>query len=144
MNGYDNWQDERERLLTAVDADQHERVADLIDQAAQSAQASNLADAARRIEGARRVLVGSGLFGRWDDGIWVFSSLIRLIRAMSSETLVPSACQRFLDAIPSVRFDSRMSRAQTKFWYGSTVDKHGEVWISAAIALAVVAYLLRG
>lgn len=147
MNEYDNWQDERERLRDALEANQRHRVTGLIDQAAKSARSSNLAEAAKQIEEARRILVMSGLFGRWDNGILVFSSLIRQIRAMSPEAQVPSAYQRLLDAIPSTRYEAQMSRAQTRFWYGSTMEKHGEVWLSAvalAVIIAIIVYLQSG
>jgi hypothetical protein len=142
MSGYDNWQDERDRLHDALEANLRERVIGLIDHAAKSAKLSNLAEAAPQIEEARRILVMSGLFGRWDNGIWVFSSLIRLIRAMSPETQVPSDYQRLLDAIPSARYDAQLNREQTRFWYGSKMEKHSEIWISAAVLAAILATIV--
>ena len=118
MSGYDNWDDERERLLNAVDESERERVLELVDRAATSARANGLREAAHWLEETRRVLVGNNLFRQWDNGIWVFSSLIRLIRAMSAEASVPQDYQRFLDAIPSASYDARMTRAQNAFWYG--------------------------
>jgi hypothetical protein len=118
MSSYDNWDDERGRLLNLVDERERDRVSGLLDRAARSARTNDLREAADSLEETRRVLVGHHLFQRWDNGILVFSSLIRLIRAMSAETTVPRDYERFLDAIPSARYDSSMSRAQTKFWYG--------------------------
>src|ERR1044072_9093750 len=118
MSGYDNGENERERLLNVVHESDRERVSDLIDRAASSARANGLREAAHWLEETRRVLLGRNLFRQWDNGMWVFSSLIRLIQAMSAETSVPQDYQRFVDAIPSASYDSRMTRAQTAFWYG--------------------------
>lgn len=124
MSDYGSWDDERERLLNAADTlihlSERERVSDLLDRAERLARANNLREAANRLEEMRRVLVGHNLFHRWDDGILVFSGLIRHIRAMSAETTAPRDYQRFLDAIPSLHIDSHMSRSQINFWYGST------------------------
>ena len=161
MSGYDNWDDERERLLNAVDESERERVSDLIDRAASSARTNGLREAAHWLEETRRALVGNNLFRNWDNGIWVFSSLIRLIRAMSAETPVPQDYQRFLDAIPSASYEARMSPAQTEFWYGSVAapvysdirvvareraeppsSSGGVLWIvGILIAIAIAAYL---
>lgn len=119
MTGYDNWDDERARLLRGQSEDVAARAGASLDAAASAARAGNLRQAARHLEDVRATLVALDNFRRHDDDILVFSSLIRLIRGMSSETQVPAEYQRFVDAIPSLRYDEEMSRAQRAFWYGS-------------------------
>jgi hypothetical protein len=118
MSGYDTWDDERGRLLRGLGEDLEGRVAAGLDAAAAAAQSANLNEAARHLERARSALVAAGHFRRVDDDILCFASLINIIRKMSSETAVPKAYQRFIDAIPSLRYDAEMTRSQRTFWYG--------------------------
>jgi len=127
MPGYDTWEDERERLLNAVGAPDHDRIEKLVDGAAEAARASTLREAARCLEEARQIMVGNRLFQGWDDGIWVFSSIIKIIRRTSREDPPPPEYQRFLDAIPSARMDVEMTPEQKEFWYGSRTAQVGGV-----------------
>jgi hypothetical protein len=144
VNSYDQWDDERDRLLNGVGADDRETISDLVDRAANAARASNLNEAAAWLEKTRHLLVERNLFRSWDDGILVFSSMIRLIRGMSAETDVPRAYQHLMAAIPSLHYDVEMSRSQKVFWYGAAsrpgepeAPELGEVLLSA-IALIII------
>ncbi|HYF50589.1 MAG TPA: hypothetical protein VEJ63_14350 [Planctomycetota bacterium] len=152
---YDNWDDERERLLNALGESERDRVSGLLDRAAHAARANNLRDAAQCLEEMRRELVARNLFRSWDDGILVFASLIRLIRAMSTEQTVPREYQRFLDAIPSLSYEARMTQSQTAFWYRSPDEPlyagaeggMGVVVLGAlvfCVGVAIVAYWIFG
>jgi hypothetical protein len=155
MTGYDNWDDERARLLDGMSDADRERIAALLDNAAEAAKAGDLTSAARQLEEAREVMVGQNLFRSWDNGIWVFSSLIRLVRGMSPTKDVPIDYQRFLEAIPSANYDARMTDAQTAFWYGTpSAPVYGEIqpvgadtsaskpWVGWLIATALAAGFL--
>lgn len=118
MSEYGTWEFERTAMLNAIGDSDCQQVAELLDRAASAARTMGLADSAHLLEELRVELVRINLFRRWDNGIWCFASLIRLIRDMSKATEVPKEYRRFLDAIPSARVDARMTRAQTSFWYG--------------------------
>jgi hypothetical protein len=152
MGGYGSWDDERERILNSLEDPERGEVAELLDHAASAAAGSNLNGAAWYLAEARRRLVGMHVFRRWDDGILVFSGIIRLVRGMSPETAVPRAFQRLLDSIPSLRYDVPMSRRQRVFWYGEAqparpgeipVPDRGEVMMSGiVVAVIVIVWLL--
>lgn len=128
MNLLENWDSDRSALLNALRGSDHGHVAGLLDRAAASASAGNLSEAARWLEEIRQALVGRNLFGSWDNGIWVFSSIIRMVREMSPDSSVPSEFQRFLDAIPSARMDAVMTKQQKAFWYGGHgAEIYGEI-----------------
>ncbi|MBI2921370.1 MAG: hypothetical protein HYY18_09835 [Planctomycetes bacterium] len=116
---FDTWEGETDRLLNSVARTDRDRVQDLLDRAAAAARAQNLRQAAHELGELRRITVGAELFRSWDEGIWCFSSLIRIVRALSAETAVPPEYQPLLDAIPSARMDEPMTPAQKEFWYGS-------------------------
>lgn len=120
MTGYDNWDDERARLLHGLGEETVARVGAALDAAAAAARGGNLREAARRLEDARAPLVAMSHFRRVDDDILCFSSLIGLIRRMSSEERVPSEYQRFVAAIPNLRIGEDMTPAQKAFWYGAS------------------------
>ena len=123
MNDYDTWEGECARLLDFHGNESvREQLAKLLDQAAREAASDRLDLAARTLESVRRSLVARQVFRRWDDGILVFSSLIRQIRGMSAEPTVPASYQRFLDAIPSTDYWASLTKRQTAFWYGSPRD----------------------
>jgi hypothetical protein len=144
MSDYDTWEGERERLLHGAGDADRERVAELLDAAAESTRRSRLGESARALGELRGLVVDRGLFRSWDEGIWAFSSLIRLIRAMSPEPQVPPAYQAFLDAIPSASMNTRMSSAQKTFWYGSSeASIGGEIRILPSGAGKGCAVLLR-
>lgn len=143
---------DRERFLNTVWEEDREAVARALDAAEAAASQGRLAEAAAHLEELRRRVVEHSLFRNWDDGIAVFSGLIREIRARSSEEKVPRAYQRFLDAIPSPRYEDEMTRAQREFWYGpgagSPYGRIGApggpgcvVWLAAAALLAGTAGL---
>jgi hypothetical protein len=125
MADYDTWDDERETLLNALGDEDRRAVQPLLDAAGASADQGRLADSARRLEEIRRLLVEHGLFGSRDNGILVFSSLIRILRHRSSEKVVPAEYQRCLDAVPNLSYSVPMSPAQRAFWYGSAGAETG-------------------
>lgn len=152
-----DWEDERERMLRAAGEEDEPKVAAALDRAAVRARAGDLAGAAAALGEVRRWAVERHLFKSWDDGIWVFCGIIRLVRQMSA-TPVPAAYQRLLDAIPSVRIDQDMTRAQRRFWYGSADhDPHGVIgiggpaqpaplspaaWVGILAAVAAIGYFV--
>lgn len=147
---FDTWEGETDRLLNSVARTDRDRVKDLLDRAAEAARAQNLRQAARELGEIRRITVGADLFRSWDEGIWCFSSLIRIVRRLSAETAVPPEYQPLLDAIPSARMDEPMTPAQKEFWYGSaTAEVGGQImmvggeggapWKGCAVLLGVLA-----
>ena len=117
MSYYD-WKSEYDTFTRVASEQGSEKAGKLLDLASASAKAGNLREAARILEELRGAVVGAGLFASWDNGIWCFTSLITFIREMSPETNVPGAYQRFLDAIPSAKYDEAMTATQKEFWYG--------------------------
>ena len=124
MGQYD-WDEERITFARQTDRLGEENALALLDQAATAARAANLKEAAGILETIRSAAVSEKLFQRWDNGIWCFTSLIRFIRQMSSETSVPPEYQRFLDAIPSAKWDEDLTPRQKLFWYGSGKEAVG-------------------
>jgi hypothetical protein len=119
MTGYDNWDDERARLLHGLDEETESHVRAGLDGAASAARTGDLREAARGLEEVRATLVAINHFRRVDDDILCFSSLIRLVRGMSGNADIPSEYRRFLDAIPSLHIGEEMTRTQKAFWYGA-------------------------
>jgi len=124
MGQYD-WDAERATFARNAGGLNEERALSLLDQAAASAKAGDLRGAARFLEEIRSAVVAGRLFQGWDNGIWCFTSLIKFIRQMSPETAVPLEYQRFLDAIPSAKWDEDLTPKQKLFWYGSAKAEVG-------------------
>ena len=144
----ENWKGERDLLSSSLDDGTRDLIIDMLDYAAAAARANQLREAARRLENARCVLIEHRTFYNWDNGIWCFASVIKLIRGMSAETVMPREYQRFLDAIPSARYDQDMTLSQLAFWYGESDirvrqanEKRNELKSALIFALLVIAAL---
>src|SRR5262245_21372100 len=149
----ESWTDARAAVPRALmPSEESEQVERLLDRAAGEASAGRLRVAAGHLEDARRTMVGRNVFDRWDKGIWWFVGVIRLVRSMSPEPAVPTEFQRFLDAIPSARYEDDMSRPQLAFWYGESHERYrkaqekhmqrGEVLMSAIVVVVIAAVII--
>jgi len=119
MNDDKPWSSDCEILANGIGGEDGEKLTAFVNTAAAQAKAGNLTAAADSLESVRRMLVGRDYFRRYDNDIWVFIGIIMCIRNLSSETQVPPAYQRFIDAHPPMAMDQDMTRAQKAFWYGS-------------------------
>ncbi|MGD0736431.1 MAG: CFI-box-CTERM domain-containing protein [Terracidiphilus sp.] len=115
----ESWINECESLVRGFPDELAEKVTSLIYEAVSVAKLGNLTAAAESLETVRQILIRRNHFRRYQEDIWVFTTLIDSIRELSSEDPVPRAFKRFMESKPGSKLGDKLSPAQEDFWYGS-------------------------
>lgn len=115
----ESWINECESLVRGFPDELAEKVTSLIYEAVSVAKLGNLTAAAESLETVRQMLIRRNHFRRYQEDIWVFTTLIDSIRELSSEDPVPRAYKRFMESKPGSKLGDKLSPAQEDFWYGS-------------------------